>query len=102
MKRFHRRVRALIPTLVIGSVLLASYWNGGVSARKAHVDGARASLPAVKREPIDERAAHALRAGMPALRSVAFEANEGQADRAVKFLARSDGHQLLLTSHSII
>jgi uncharacterized repeat protein (TIGR01451 family) len=54
-----------------------------------------------KREPT-ERVADGLRAGMPALQSLAFEANEGQADAAVKFLARSARHQLLLTSRSVI
>src|SRR5205814_1315236 len=72
--------------------------------RKERLDGARASLPAMSanREPIDGRAAHALRAGMPALQSLAFEANDGQADPSVKFLARSGRHQMLLTSHSVV
>jgi hypothetical protein len=39
---------------------------------------------------------------MPALQSLAFEANDGQADAAVKFLARSARHELLLTSRSVI
>ncbi len=90
--------------LAFGVAVLASCWDSGVLARKEHLDGARASLPAssAKREPIDERAAHALRAGMPALQSLAFEANDGQADAAVKFLARSGSHQLLLASRSVI
>src|SRR5436190_11192838 len=104
MKQSHKRLRALIPAVVIGVAVLASCWSAGVFARKGRLDAARASLPAMSasREPIDERAAHALRAGMPALRSVAFEVNEGQADRAVKFLARSGSRQLLLTSRSVI
>jgi uncharacterized repeat protein (TIGR01451 family) len=104
MKRFHRRLRVLIATLVIGVAVLASCWSAGVLARRGRLDGARASLPpmSAKREPMDERGAHALRAVMPALRSVAFEVNEGQTDRAVKFLARSGSRQLLLTSRSVI
>src|ERR1043166_8602439 len=96
MKRFHKHFRALIPALVIGVGLIASCWG--------RLDGARASLPAMsaKREPVNERATPALRAGMPALQSLAFEANDGQADAAVRFLARSGSHQLLLTSRSVI
>src|SRR5204863_5982351 len=37
-----------------------------------------------------------------ALQSLAFEANDGQTDAAVKFLARSGKHQLLLTSRSVV
>jgi len=55
-----------------------------------------------QRQQIDERAAPDLRAGMPALQSLAFEANEGQVDASVKFLARSGGHQLQLNARSII
>src|SRR2546425_12683295 len=104
MKRFHKRIRVVIPAHVILAAVVASCWSAGVLARKERVHGARASLPAMsaKRELVDERAAHALRAGMPALQSLAFEANGGQADPAVKFLARGGRHQLLLTSRSVI
>src|SRR5213592_1530759 len=104
MKRLRTRLRAFIPALVIGCAVVASCWSAGALARKRRVNGARASLPAMsaKREQVDERAAHALRAGMPALQSLAFEANDGQADPAVKFLARSGRHQLLLMSRSVV
>jgi uncharacterized repeat protein (TIGR01451 family) len=39
---------------------------------------------------------------MPALQSLAFEANDGQAEAAIKFLARAGQHELLLTSRSVI
>jgi uncharacterized repeat protein (TIGR01451 family) len=98
------QVRVLIPAIVIGIAVVASCWSADVLARKERPNGARASLPALaaKPEPIDDRAVHALRAGMPALQSLAFEANDGQADAAVKFLARSSGHELQLTSRSVI
>lgn len=101
-KRFH--LRALIPAIVISIAVLASCWSAGVLARKELQHGARASLPAgfAPREPSEKRTANALRAGMPALQSLAFEANVGQADASVKFLARGGGQQLLLTSSSII
>ncbi len=38
---------------------------------------------------------------MPALHSLAFESNEGQADANVKFLARTASYQLLLTPRSV-
>jgi hypothetical protein len=38
---------------------------------------------------------------MPALQSLAFEANDGQAPADVKFLARAGKHQLLLTARSL-
>src|SRR5438093_1515777 len=103
MKQSRRRIRVVIPTLVIGIAVVASCWSAGVLARKERVHGARASLPSMsaKRKQVDERAAHALRAAMPALQSLAFEANDGQADAAVRFIARGRGHQLLLTSRSV-
>src|SRR6185436_14299632 len=101
-KYFH--VRLATPALVIALALVASCLSAGVLARRGRVDGARALLPApgAKRAQIDEHAAPALRAGMPALQSLVFEANEGQANQAIKFLARADGHELLLTSRSVI
>jgi aldose sugar dehydrogenase len=105
MKRINnRRSRVLIPALVIGVAILASCLSASVLARKARLDGARASLPAMnaKREYLDERAKPALRAGMPALQSLAFEANDGEANASVKFLARSGSHQMLLMSRSVI
>src|SRR5438477_5497310 len=69
--------------------------------------GARASLSTASatREEC-ERSAHALRVGTPPLQSMAnfplaFEANAGQADPAVKFLARAGKSELLLTSRAI-
>src|SRR5438093_12352118 len=63
---------------------------------------ARTSLSAVsaKREEPD-RAARASFAGTPALQSIAnsplaFEANAGQADPSVKFIARAGASKLLL------
>jgi uncharacterized repeat protein (TIGR01451 family) len=102
-KRRTLQIRALIPAILIGIAVVASCWSAGALARKGRLDRAPAPLPALnaKREPA-ERVAPARRAGMPALQSLAFEANQGQADAAVKFLARSAGHQLLLTSRSVI
>src|SRR4030095_6137097 len=102
-KRRTLQIRVLIPAILIGIAVVVSCWSAGVLARKGRVDRARAPLPALnaKREPT-ERVADGWRAGMPALQSLAFEANEGQADAAVKFLARSARHQLLLTSRSVI
>jgi uncharacterized repeat protein (TIGR01451 family) len=95
---------ALIPGLLIAIAVLVSCLSGRVLARKERLAGAQASLPATsaQREPVNERAAPALRAGMPALQSLAFEANDGQADAAVKFLARSGRHQLRLSSRSVV
>src|SRR5580765_8780237 len=104
MKSSSKHVRALIPTVVVAIAVVASCWSSGVLARKARLNGARASLPALPTtpEPTNERVTHAMRAGMPALQSLAFEANDGQADPAVRFLARSARHQLLLTPRSVI
>src|SRR6478672_13621196 len=100
MKQSHKKVGSLVPSFLVLSAMLAACWCAGVWAHKERVDGARAL--SAKRKQIDERAAPALRAAMPALQSLAFEANEGQVDSSVKFLARSGGHQLQLTARSII
>ena len=99
MNQTHKRIPTLIALLVITIAVVVSC----VLARKGSAGGARASVPAstAKRKQIDERAAPALRAGMPALQSLAFEANEGQVDPSVKFLARTGKHQLLLTARSL-
>ncbi|HEX3083747.1 MAG TPA: PQQ-dependent sugar dehydrogenase, partial [Pyrinomonadaceae bacterium] len=104
MKSSSKHVRALIPAVVVAIAVVASCWSSGVLARKARLNGARASLPALPTtpEPTNERVTHAMRAGMPAVQSLAFEANDGQADPAVRFLARSARHQLLLTPRSVI
>jgi uncharacterized repeat protein (TIGR01451 family) len=98
MNRTHKRIFPLIAALVIGIAVVASC----VLARKGRAGGTRASLPAMSSAKRDERTAHALRAEMPALHSLTFEANHGQADAAIRFLARSGNHQLLLTSRSVI
>jgi|GEM_PF-260838 len=100
MNQTHKRIPTLIALLVITIAVVVSC----VLARRGSAGGARASVPALsaQRQQIEERAAHDLRAGMPALQSLAFEANEGQVDASVKFLARSGGHQLQLNARSII
>src|SRR4051794_23385369 len=99
MNQIHKRIPTLIALLIISIAVVASC----VLARKGHAGGARASLPTVsaKRAPSDQRAAPAWRPAMPALESLAFEANEGQAVPNVKFLARAGKHQLLLTARSV-
>src|SRR5215831_606765 len=100
----HRRqftVRALMPVLVIGVVVIASYFGAGVSADKERAVASRPTMSG-QHAPSDKRAARALRAGMPALQSLAFEKNDGQADTAVKFLARAGDHDLLLTARAVI
>ncbi|HYW71090.1 MAG TPA: SBBP repeat-containing protein, partial [Pyrinomonadaceae bacterium] len=99
MKRSRKRIRALIPPFLI--VIAAALSGWGVLARRGRADGARVSRPAINTRS-DERAGHGLRAGLPALQSLAFERNEGQADAGVRFLARGAGHQLLLTPRSVV
>src|SRR3954471_22583569 len=97
MNQTHKRIPTLIALFVITIAVVVSC----VLARKGSAGAARASLPALTREPA-EGAAPALRTGMPALQSLAFESNEGQVDPSVRFLARSGDHQLQLTARSII
>src|SRR2546421_7047849 len=104
MKRSRKRQSLALTIIVLGIAI--GLWSASLTVHKACADGARASLPAMsaEREPT-ERAAHALRAEMPALRManfpLAFEANAGQADPSVKFLARAGKSELLLTARSI-
>src|SRR6476620_3929945 len=95
MNQTHKRIPTLTALLVITIAVVGSC----VLARKGSAGGA-ASWPAFRPEPT-ERAEPALRAGMPALQSLAFEANEGQVDPSVKFLARTGKQQLLLTARSL-
>src|SRR3954452_19905942 len=100
-KRQYSRIAIVVSALAIfaGVIFVTNTYFAG----KAHADGARTSLsaPKVKREE-EERAAHGLRAEMPALQTIAnsslvFEANEGQADSRIKFLARAAGAEMLLS-----
>src|ERR1051325_3078041 len=97
MNQTHKRVPTLIAGLLISIAVVASC----VLARKGSAGGARASRPTLNRNLEPGGARDKVRAGMPALQSPAFEANEGQADANVKFLARSGRHQLLLTPRSV-
>src|ERR1043166_7684941 len=108
MKR-PRRHKPLFLAIIASAIAIAVHdWSAAVLAHKKSSVGARASLPAtsVQREQ-PEHAPHALRAKMPALQSLAnhplaFEANEGQADSHIKFLAREAGAALLLASNQAI
>src|ERR1043166_7908667 len=101
-----RKRRSLALTIIVFAIAIA-LWSARLTVHKACADGARASLPALsaEREPTGA-AAHGLRAEMPALGlanfPLAFEANAGQADPSVKFLARAGRSELLLTSRSVV
>src|SRR5205807_440627 len=98
--------------ILFGIIGSASDWNAVALARKPSTvrnaaAGARESLSAMnaEREPT-EPAAHTLHARMPALQSIAnlalaFEANEGQSDSRIKFLARESGAALQLASNRV-
>ena len=79
----------------------------GVSISNWRVKGTGTSLSALAPQSQQaERAAHAVRAGMPALQTLAnfhlaFEANQGQTDQRIKFLARAAGGELQLSENSI-
>ncbi|HBB97153.1 MAG TPA: hypothetical protein DC054_17385 [Blastocatellia bacterium] len=104
MKRSRNRnnsrvaVTAFALALVLGLVVFAP-----IKIERAI--GARTSLSTASATGEEyERSSHALRA--PTLQSMAnfplaFEANAGQADPSVKFLARAGNSELLLTSRSI-
>ena len=76
-------------------------------------NGARTSLSAFAQQSQQfERASHAVRAGMPTLQAapalqqfanfpLAFEANQGQTDSRIKFLAREGGGELQLAENSV-
>src|SRR5207253_5048308 len=95
--------------IVVGAVAFASDWSAGVLARKARAARSicsRFALIADKNVRAPVANSHALRAGTPPLQSMAnfplaFEANAGQADPSVKFLARAGKSELLLTSRAV-
>src|SRR5438045_639301 len=113
MKRSRNRnnsriaVIAFALALALGFIVFASGWSAGVFARKARAARSISSHFAVIADR-DVRAPIANSHALPAdtLKSMAslplaFEANAGQADPSVKFLARAGKSELLLTSRSI-
>jgi uncharacterized repeat protein (TIGR01451 family) len=95
----HQRLRGPIAVFVITFGVVALCWTTVALAWRDSATGSRKPLPGLDDH---EPTTHAVLAGTAALQSVAFEANEGQADAAVKFLARAGGNQLLLMSRSVI
>ncbi len=105
----HVGVRLSAVLIVVGAVAFATNRSAGVAARKAlaaRSSSSRFALTADKdvRAPVANSCA--FRAATPVLQSMAnfplaFEANAGQANPSVKFLARAGKSELLLTSHSV-
>src|SRR5256885_16546035 len=103
MKRTRRRTTFFIA--IVASIIFVTF----VSNWRA--SGARTSLSAFGPDARNsERAARALRAEMPALPPtlqqfanfpLAFDANQGQTDQRLKFLARAAGGELQLSENSV-
>lgn len=82
---------------IVAAGAVKSSRHGGVNA----VAVAATAKPAMAPRPANPAANARIRANYAAL-PLAFEANQGQADPEVKFVARGDGYKLLLTSSKAI
>jgi uncharacterized repeat protein (TIGR01451 family) len=87
-------IGVLAPVIMIGCAIFGSIWSAGRT---------RASLATIRVKP-EVPPADTLRGLKPALQSfanlpLAFEANHGQADSFVKFMAREAGAEMFLTSN---
>src|SRR5438270_7993234 len=98
----HVGVRLSALFIMVGTLAFASSWSAGALARKVRASRSIFSRFAL----IADGDVRAPMAATPALQSMAnfplaFEANAGQAERSVKFLARAGNSELLLTSRSV-
>jgi hypothetical protein len=92
---------ALILALLLGSIVTPILGEARGSANTARVARATAEMPLPDASlPRALKKSHAIRSYQKA--PLSFEANQGQTDRSVRYLARGAGYQLHLTSNEAV
>ena len=92
-------VSFLFAALMGISAVWGGHWIQALGTQRAARSAAGTAVPVPVKSKFSESSRwHDVYAQLP----LSFEANQGQADRRVKFLSRGDGYALFLTSHDAV